>query len=396
MALEYVQLWTLADMVEWLLDVSGANGTAEERRKARRVVIDAYREFPQRDEWTYFKRPFNFTTEPSQSDGTIAFDLTGGTHERQVTLSGATWPENARFGDLIIDKAHYPIEDRKSDTVVTLPEGNAPTADIAAGASYTYYRSKYPAPIDYRKGSELICFDDSGRTLEYLAPADLQAFKAALPGPQSWQFKYTIRPSAEFYSGLAFEVSPPPSGEKTYSGTYCADPRPIGTFGTGVEYSTGTVSVSGTEVTGTSTVWSTRMIGCLMRFTTSTTLVPTGLGGSRPTSSGTATDNPYLEQRVVNDVPGATAITLDQSMTGAYSGVKYSIGDPLDLDYHCMLDALKALCEWRWVTAIKSDRVTIRDREDAWRREFARARGADDRIPDERSRYYLPWHPRLR
>lgn len=387
MALEYVQLWTVADAVEWIIDTAGATGVAEERRKARRVVLDCYRELPLRDEWSYYTRPFNFTTDASQSTGTIAFDLTGGTYEREVTLSDATWPENAKFGELILGDGHYPIESRKSDTVVTLREGNAPVADLAAGTSYTYYRSKYPVPIDYRSGSEVVVFWNYGRTLTYVTPAELQIHKASWPGQSSWQALYTVRPAGEFYSGMAFELSPPPSTALTYSGMYQADPRPIGTFGTGVEYSTGTASVSGTAVTGSGTSWSTRMIGCLLRLTTSTTVVPTGLGGAHQA------DNPYDEQRVVEDVATATGLTMDVAVTGTYSGVKYTIGDPLDLDYHCMLEAFKAMCAWKFAIAIKSDRLVVEEKERNWQREFGRARGADDRSPDNPVDHRFPWHP---
>lgn len=375
-------LWTFADAVEHVLDVSTASGSAQQRRKARRAVLNAYRQFPLEDDWLYYHRRGQFATEASQSTGTVAYDHTGGaTAERQLTLSDATWPENARYGMVKIGDISYFIEDRKSPTVVTLRLDSNPGEDVAAGTSYTYFRNVYPVPLDFRSGQELRELDQSGRVVSYCDPDHLLFLQSINGSPQSWQDCFTLRNAGDDYDTLSFELQPPPSSESTFAYMYWAEPRRLQLFGASEEYSTGTVSVSGTTVTGVGTAWESRMRGSVIRFPASgTSTVPTGVFGGRD-SNGDENDNPYAEYRVVDTVDSTTSLTIDQSVTGTYSGVKYTIGDPLDLDYHVMLDAFLAMCEWRFAVITKQERKVVNDLEGAWIREFGRARGKDFRRP---------------
>lgn len=377
MPLEYVPLMTLQDCVEHLIDSANATGLPEERRKARRAVMDAYRQFPQLAEWTYFYKQGIVTTQASQEDGTCSYDNTGGAEERLVTLSGATVPTNGEWFTIVIDDVHYPVETVVDSTTFTLPEFSNPGADVAAGTSYLMYRNIYPVPVDFRAGGELLEFEGQGNAPVFVTPEELLSSLEYDNTPQSWLRYYSIRGGGQHYSGLVFEFSPPPSAAMTLTFSYSADPRPIGMIGTVAEYSTGTVAVSGTTVTGTTTVWTNRLIGSIIRFTASTTALPTGPAGAY------GNDNPYTEQRVITDVASATSLTIDAALTGTYSGVKHTIGDPLDLDYHVMLDAFLAMCEWKFANIIKEDRRSIEAKEGNWRRMFARAMAADNRLPKD-------------
>lgn len=378
MPLEYVPLWTLADCVEHLIDSANATGLSEERRKARRVVIDAYRQFPQFAEWTYFYKHGIVTTQASQEAGTCAYDHTGGAEERLVTLTDDTI--DTTYGSwftIVIDDVHYPIETVVSSTTFTLPEFSNPGADVAAGTSYLMYRNIYPVPVDFRTGGELMEFEGQGNAPVFVSPEELLSSLEYDNTPQSWLRFYSIRGGGQQYSGLVFEFSPPPSAAMTLTFSYTADPRPIGMIGTVTEYSTGTVAVSGTTVTGTTTAWTNRLVGSVIRFTASTTALPTGPAGAY------GNDNPYTEQRIITDVASATSLTIDAALTGTYSGVKHTIGDPLDLDYHVMLDAFLALCEWKFAGILTKEQKFIDVKEAAWRRQYARAMAADNRTPKD-------------
>lgn len=391
MALEYVPLWTLADAVEYLIDGANATGIAEERRKARRAVLDAYREFPQKDEWAYFTRPGQLRTQASYSTGTIEYDHTGGAEERLVTISGGTAPDNVEWFTLRIAGVDYQVERAISSTTFTLTEFSNPGEDVAAGTSYSLYRAQYPVPIDWRRGGNPIELNGWGAPC-YVTPEQFMETRRFNNTPQGWQQYYTIRGSDQQYSGFVFEFNPPPSEARTWDFMYQADPRPIGLIGTAVEYSTGTVSVSGTTVTGLGTAFTSRMVGCVIRFTAGSA-VPTGTGG-KYSSDGTG-DNPYAEQRIVTDVASGTSLTIDQELTGSYSAKPYTIGDPLALDYHVMLDAFLALCEWKFARIIAKDQKFINEKEAAWRREFGRARAADNRTPTMTQAVPTPIYARL-
>lgn len=388
MAFEFVPLWTLADAVEHLIDGVNATGIPEDRRKARRAVLDAYREFPNRDSWAYFTRTGQVRTQANQSDGTLSYDHTGGAEERLVTLTGATVPDYGAWFTVVIDDVHYPIETVVSSTTFTLPEFSNPGADVASGTEYSMYRSIYPVPVDWRVGSAPTAISDWMSPI-YISPAELMEVRRLNGTPQGWQQWYTIRGGGQQYSGFVFEFQPPPNAERTFDFVYQADPRPIGLIGTAVEYSTGTVAVSGTTVTGTTTAWTNRLIGSVIRFTASTTAVPTGAAGAY------GNDNPYTEQRVVTDVASTTSLTIDQALEGTYSGVKHSIGDPLDIDYHVMLDAFLAMCAWKFAQGISKDQEFINEKEAAWKRAFGRARAADDRRPETVESVPTPIYARL-
>jgi phage tail sheath protein FI len=66
------------------------------------------------------------------SDGTVAYT----NNNRQVALTGAAWPQIPTDATITINGVPYPVESRTSDTVLVLPTGKNPGADVAAGAKY--------------------------------------------------------------------------------------------------------------------------------------------------------------------------------------------------------------------------------------------------------------------
>src|SRR4051812_8487200 len=85
--------FTAYDAYERLLAGLGANPTQNAHRDIFRALNDATDEWGQVHDWNYFKTWLRIALHGSQTDGTIAYDHTGGAYERMVTLTGATWPE---------------------------------------------------------------------------------------------------------------------------------------------------------------------------------------------------------------------------------------------------------------------------------------------------------------
>ena len=194
MAFEYVPLLTLQDAIEYLVDTGNATRAAEERRKARRCVLDCYREFPQRDSWLYFTRRGTVRTQANQTDGTLTYDHTGGSHERLVTLSGATLPTNAEWFVIRIGLVEYDIDTVISSTECTLGEFSNPGTDLAAGTTYNMYRAIYPVPIDWRKGTAPVGIGDWLSPI-YITPEALMEAKRVNMLPQGWQRWNSIFPA---------------------------------------------------------------------------------------------------------------------------------------------------------------------------------------------------------
>ncbi len=94
-------LTTFADLVDYTFDYLGENATDTARRDGKRAILNAYRELTMSARWVYFISRMRFNTVApfiSTSTITIEYVHTGGTVERQVTLTGSTWPTCGRPG----------------------------------------------------------------------------------------------------------------------------------------------------------------------------------------------------------------------------------------------------------------------------------------------------------
>lgn len=369
-----LSVFTFEDAVESVLDAFNVQRTEWELRTARRAVIDAYRDLPNARRWRYFLRQGKITTVVPQTTGTIVYDHTGGASERLVTLTGATWPEDAHLYELLIGDVRYKVEDYKSTTTITLTQDSNPGADVAS-TTYKLVKAKYALPVNYRRGSALVELDNVYWP-RYVDPDALLHSMVDSIQPQEPDF-YTIRGGGEHYGGLVVEFSPPPSSARTYDFAYEARPRPLRYE----RYDTGTVAVSGTTVTGTGTQFEQGMVGSQIRFpyAEKANELPTGIAGS------VEGHNPYEFQRTIMSVASATSATLDFT-PGTITSTRYTISDPIDIEQDAMLSAFKRLCETNYARyTSKEDR---HERSAVYQKSLREAAEADTRY----GRYGTPWH----
>lgn len=317
-------LYTYQDAVEHVLDVYELERTARNVRMARRAVFNAYTRIVNVHRWSYLDRRLQVRTEASQTTGSITYDHTGGTYEREVTLSGATWPDSVEFGKIIIDSVRYDIATQESSTVITLTVDSNPGSDVAAGTSYIWFRSTYPLPIRFHRASPVVDIANSYAP-SYVTPNVLLQYQSGNYSPSRPQW-YTFQNEDEYYGGMSIKFAPPPSEARTYDFMAEVRPRQLRTE----NYSTGTVSCSAgsTTVTGSGTTFSADHVGCVIRFSSSATA---------PTSQfGTVDDgnNPYFAQRIIQSVSTTTSLTIDTQASAdtALSGVAYTISDPIDIE----------------------------------------------------------------
>ena len=349
-----------ADLVEHLSDYSGGEVMDRKTRDYRRAAVRAYQDLALSNEWKAYMTRGRINLNVAQDDGTISFDLTGGAYERMVTLTGYTWPMWAEFGTLLIDGVRYKVDERKSNTVITLTYDSCPTADVAALTTYTLYQNVYPLPEDFRKLDDahyeqgLGCMKALTDMSDWLH-LDQQQAESGRPywyyiggSPDTWQ-----------YGKMCLYVHPYPDTAESFDFTYWRNPRALYYTGQETEASVGTVSVSidSTAVTGTSTTFSQKMVGALIRFSRDATNLPEGEGGQYP----------YQEQRVIVSVTNATTLTLSEAVDFAYSGVKYVITDPVDAD-GALLEALYRNAERMLDNFRHPERASNRERlyQQAW------------------------------
>jgi len=328
------QLWTYQDAVEYVLDVfDDERSNAKVLRQAKRAVLRAYRDLPNRHDWKCYQSRRILVTAASQDDGTITYDHTGGASERLLTLADDTFPSTARFFRINIDGTHYPIDTYVDSTNVTLPENENPGADVAAGTDCVIYRNAYPLPADFRKMGWL--FDITGKNeIEIVSPDEAHAHSVfyGTPGVPSMA---AIHEAGEYFGVMQLVFGPAPSTARTYDMLYTRSPRALLT-----ERVEGTATTVGTAVTVDAAVLdSNKHVGSVLRFSDSTT-DPTG-----PEGDIADVDNPYFAQRIIQSVNSTTTATLDAALPSNITDKNYVLSDPIDLHHSSMLTYFQLLCE---------------------------------------------------
>lgn len=337
--------FTYRDVLDHLVDYRDSNPSANAMRDARRAMKAGLREISNVHRWSYLYGVGRINTVASYSTGTFAYDHTGDTYERQVTLTDGTWPDWAAYSVFEYNDVTYEVAERYSDTVVQLSANSNPGADIAAGATYKIYRDTYTLPVDFQAMDEPYSQALNG-PLEYVTPHNWLAAQRSLPtsGPST---VYTITGSPDFQNAMAIRFYPWPDTATTIDYVYHKYPRNA----TVEDEHAGTVTtVAGsTTITGSNTNFTDDVIGSIIRISGDTSLLPTGRDGA----------NPFAYERMIMGRNSATSITVDQNLSEALTNTKYVISDPIDIESGPMANVFLRLCEAQLAKIVR-----LPDRED--------------------------------
>lgn len=339
---------TYRDAVERVIDLFDTEPTERNKRMARYAVQQTYRELPAMARWSYFERNRTLVTSPPYSAGTIAYDHTGGAHERLATITGGVAPDWTASGRLVIGEIRYDVDRHIDNTRFTLTATSNPGADITAGTAYSLERQAYELPADFRRLLQVydlrrlmplsLVTPDAIRehsTLRHRTPGD--AVMAAVLG------------TGDNYARVSLLLAPVPQSAVTLDIHYEASPRPLWT-----EYeATGTVSVDAgsVTVTGTNTKFAATHVGAILRFGANSITAPSDEIGSCIEQGA----QPFAYQRRVVEVVSATSLTIDQPIPVAMAGVKYAISDPIDIEPAAMWTAFLRLAEAEFARQIRSE-----------------------------------------
>jgi len=368
------EIHTYQDLVNRILDAPYGEYARDGRneRIAKRAVLNAYRDLPKLHRWGYFERVDTVPTVASQATGTIQYDHTGnGAGERVVLLSGATFPATeAYLYHIIIDAVTYPILEYINSTTVQLSIDSNPGADVAAGSSYTLFRSLYTGPTNLRRCSPLVDLS-RGDELQPMSPTEALRAKSGSYQPQT-PYGYTMRNAGEFYGNMLFEIIPPPASARTYTYVYEASPRPLRIE----KYSTGTVTSSAgtTSIEGVGTAFTSDHVGAIIRLSADGVTEPSCLEGSLEA------DNPFVIQRSVISVTDSDTLVVDSAIPTSYSAVKYTISDPLDVESQSMYSALEKLANAYFSELANRDDAAFY--RQLFERELVAAKIADNHMRD--------------
>ena len=321
------------------------------------AIGTAYREIAGCLPWSYLHRRTQINTNAPQNTGTIAYSASSNV----LTLTGATFPAWATQSLLLVNSAVYAIQNVLTSTTASLMPSRAPYADIVAGTAYQLMQSEYVLPVDYVRTDGLITMASVWTTFE-VTPVDMLYMQRLFYTPQRPRW-YTVRGSTYFGGRMCMEFAPPPDINYTYDIAYYAMPRQRTLA---APYSTGTVSVAGTAVTGVGTAFTQSMVGCRLRQGT-TGAVPVGEYG---TAGSTA------ENTIQQVISGTSLLLADAGMTS--SGVQFLIDDPVDCDRLSMDEVFCRMCEYQFAR-LKRD-TTANDKYAALVVALNNARARDSRV----------------
>jgi len=329
----------------------------------------ALRDLTMSDKWSAYWKPLQINLEATYSTGTIAFDYTGGAHERMVTLTSGTWPTNAIYYQLRIAGVNYKVATRESNTIITLTSDSNPGTDVAASTTYTLFRSAYPLPSDFKKTTTP--FHESEWALVYVSPETFYHYERNVSETSGTPRMYTIVGSEDVYGSMQFLVYPPAGTAKTLNAMYHRWPKQLKISGFADADYAGTVTTNGTTtITGTSTTFTAKHVDSVIRFGSDGNNYPTSFDGRFPPE----------DERVIQSRSGATSIIVDAVVT-ALTNVKYRISDIVDID-QCMINAYLRGVELQ-LAKRQRDYTVINQVRNEYHEELLTAMGADHRLLDE-------------
>jgi hypothetical protein len=343
----------------------------------RRSVQSAYREVMGRRTWRYCQRLGQINIVAPYSTGTVVYDHTGGTYERQLTLTNGVWPSWALYGKVRIDEVNYTVEDRKSDTVLTLDPQLNPGADVAS-TSYDLFRSSYTLPADFSKlGTPQP--ENWGHAC-YVSPDEFlfyQRHDYATGDPTA----YTLARDESLHGAMAVMVWPVPSTAQTWQFPYHSRGREMKYSGYDEEFAKGRITTTedSTTVTGKGTAFSEDMIGSILRIGDNVQDPPTGIDGQHP----------RVDERTIVAVASTTSLTVDAGVNSSQSEVKYTVSDVVDIEPG-MVNLFLRCCEKH--LAINFDLKGIKQIHELYENAYTLASEEDSRILQHRSPNNLqPW-----
>lgn len=324
---------TYQDVVEHLITASSGGPQDAEQKDIRTAIQRAYQEVVQMRDWQWYHTTGRIIFSDSWQ-GTVTYSAS----TRTVTkVSGDAFPADAARHCIRIDNVVGKVATRTSDTVLVLDSSIRFPEDYTSAVSAVLYRSVYPLPSDFRNLDAPID-EASWAGFRYVSQDTAMKMERAqdIQGPPSY---WTVLKDPDGY-GYAVKVLGYPVDVETLDFTYRRMPRQIRLSGHEASSRAGTVSVSGTSVTGTGTSFSSNMVGSYLRV---------GTASAFPDTLGSLT--PFSAEAKITAVASATSATIDTSLS--YSDVKYVVTDPVDAPegmHNCMLSAAEY-----WLARMRGD-----------------------------------------
>lgn len=261
------------------------------------------------------------------STGTITYSSSTGV----VTLTGGTWPDWAQYGELRIGSDEYAVSEVVSSTEVKLADRSRPSEDISS-TTFRLIQRRAPLPLDFKAGSKVFEVSDE---LEVTNVGDgtLAQMQARYNETASSYDVSAITGDPRFY-GYFLNVSPAPQANTYFRMLYDRYPRSPEILNV-----VGEASSSGTTLTASTSIFTERHIGSLIRF------------GIVDPYDG---DGSISAERIITAVSSGTSATIDLPLTLDQMAVV--ISDPIDAPSEPMRTAILRLAEYEFNRFSGSDK----------------------------------------
>jgi len=356
--------YTVQDVVDHLISVSGGGSQDAEQRELRSAVHHAYRDLINARDWAWHVTQSRIILEPAE---TASVTIGGG--GATLTRASGAWPEAAASYRVYHAGVVSQVAARTSDTVLTLSDSmKFPASFDGVGKPVTLYRNTYQLPGDFRN-MDAPSAQNRTSLASYVSPADWARVERAIPLSGDPVYWTVMRDEASSVPGRwAVRVSGYPVVASTLDYTYrrmVAMPRYTG-YEPGARAGTASVAASA-AVAGTNSLFRADMVGAVLRIIDSGVNHPEPLSGLYP----------YAEQSIIAAVGSSTALTLKDSFVGTYTNVKYVVSSLLDLS-DGMFSALLAGAEL-WLGRMRKGNVDSLGQ--TYMREVRRAMEADQLAP---------------
>ena len=338
---------------------------------ADQAIAQAYRKIAGCLPWSYLQHRTQINTNAPYSAGTVGYVAS----TRIVTLSGGTWPSWAANALILLGQKEYAVQSVTDSTHLVLKADRCPLADITAGYAYTLMQIEYLLPADWMRTDEFVEMGTIWNLNPIQAGSQINLTRLFFNPSKPWQ--YLTRGSTYYGGRMCVEFGPPPNAAYTYDMSYFAQPRQRTLSNA---YTTGTVSVSGTAVTGTNTNFTQAMVGCQLRQGTATA-GPVGEYGV----------NGSMNENTIASVTDATHLTLTAA-GAALGSVQYVIDDPIDIERGAMDEVFCRICEYEFAILSRNNNRQLKQQEMI--QALQNARAMDVRMTP-RPNVYVPVTPEM-
>lgn len=301
---------TYYDLVEHLITASFGGPQDAEQKDIRASIHRAVHEVAYIRDWRWYHTHGRIVFDDTWT-GTVTYSKASRTIYRQT---GDPFPLYAANSRLRISEVVTRVDRRVDNDTLTADATISHPESLIVPVSAILYRSFYPLPEDFRSMDSPI--DQDFWTHFVFVEPDLAMKMEIGQDRQGPPHAWTVRKDPDS-SRWAIQVIGYPVEVETLDFTYRRVPRTLRLSGHEATSRQGTVSCSGSTVTGVGTAFTAGMVGSMLRFGTAAEL-PDTLGSM----------NPFQFEAKIVSVSSATSCEIDDTYTA--SGVKYLVTDPVD------------------------------------------------------------------